>query len=148
MPFVELFVTKGSLDPAQRRQIGERLVTEVMKAEGAPDTPEARSISWLVVHEPSEWWVGGELTGADDQPRYLVRVSVPAASLDDAKRADIVERVTNVLADVEPDPERLRRSPAAWVHLIEIPEGNWGGAGRVVRFKDVMAFVTAGAPTG
>lgn len=144
MPFVELFVPKGSLDTEHREKIGGRLVSEVMLAEGAPDTEAARSISWLVVNEIDAWFVGGQQVPAGDKPRYVVRVGVPAGSMNDDKRRDIVERVTRVLADADEDPARFTEAATAWVHINEIPEGNWGARGQVVRTEDIIALVSAG----
>jgi len=142
MPFVEVFTPRGAIPEARRNAVGERLVAEVMEAEGAPDTPAARSISWLVWQEVDGWWVGGHRAGAE--PRFVVRVGVPAGSLDEARRLDIVERVTRVLAAADDDPARLTREPLAWVHINEIPEGNWGAMGRVVRFADIVEYVVSG----
>ncbi|GAA3664638.1 hypothetical protein GCM10022224_030940 [Nonomuraea antimicrobica] len=144
MPFVELFVPKGSLDQESREKIGGQLVSEVMIAEGAPDTEAARSISWLVVNEIDAWFVGGRQLPAGEKPRYVVRVGVPAGSLNDDKRRDIVRRVTRVLADADADPGRFTQATTAWVHINEIPEGNWGARGEIVRVEDIAAFVTSG----
>jgi phenylpyruvate tautomerase PptA (4-oxalocrotonate tautomerase family) len=144
MPFVEVFTPRGAVSEARRNLIGEQLVGEVMQAEGAPDTPAARAISWLVWQDVDGWWVGGRRAGAGEAPRFVVRVAVPAGSLDDAKRRDMVERVTRVLAATDDDPARLNRDPVAWVHINEIPEGNWGAMGRVVRFADIASFVVTG----
>jgi phenylpyruvate tautomerase PptA (4-oxalocrotonate tautomerase family) len=145
MPFVELFVPKGSLDPERREEIGGRLVSEVMIAEGAPDTEAARSISWLVVNEIDAWFVGGRQLPAGEKPRYVVRVGVPAGSVDDDKRRDIVQRVTRVLADADTDPGRFTQATAAWVHINEIPEGNWGARGEIVRLEDIVTLVIGGS---
>ena len=144
MPFVEVFTPRGALSEARRNAVGERLVAQVMQAEGAPDTPAARSISWLIWQEVDAWWVGGHRAGSAAAPRFVVRVAVPAGSLDDAKRRDMVERVTRVLAETDDDPDRLMQTPVAWVHINEIPEGNWGAMGRVVRFADIAEFVVTG----
>ncbi len=88
MPFVEVFSPRRAIPEARRNAVGERLVAEVMEAEGAPNTPAARSISWLVWQEVDGWWVGGQRAGAE--PRFVVRVAVPAGSLDEARRLDIV----------------------------------------------------------
>ncbi|GLY68688.1 tautomerase family protein [Amycolatopsis taiwanensis] len=144
MPFVELFVPKGSLDQERREKIGGRLVSEVMLAEGAPDTEAARSISWLVVNEIDAWFVGGRQLSDGEKPRYVVRVGVPAGSMNDDKRRDIVRRVTRVLADADADPERFSQAATAWVHINEIPEGNWGAGGEIVRIEDIAALVTSG----
>ncbi|MBF6172570.1 tautomerase family protein [Nocardia blacklockiae] len=144
MPFVELFVPKDSLDPQRRELIGGRLVSEVMLAEGAPDTDAARAISWLVVHEIDAWFVGGRPLPAGEKPKYVVRVGVPAGSMNDDKRADIVRRVTRVLADADAEPARFADAATAWVHIDEIPEGNWGARGEIVRIEDIAALVTSG----
>ncbi|MFI6515374.1 4-oxalocrotonate tautomerase family protein [Spirillospora sp. NPDC050679] len=141
MPFVELFVPTGSLGQERREEIGGRLVSEVMIAEGAPDTEAARAISWLVVNEVDAWFVGGRRLPAGEKPKYVVRVGVPAGSMNDDKRGDIVRRVTRVLADADPDPERFAEAGAAWVHINEIPEGNWGARGKIVRIEDIEALV-------
>ncbi|RKS79512.1 phenylpyruvate tautomerase PptA (4-oxalocrotonate tautomerase family) [Actinomadura pelletieri DSM 43383] len=144
MPFVELFVRKGSLDEDRRNEIGGRLVSEVMIAEGAPDNEAARSISWLVVNEVDAWFVGGQAVPPEEKPKYMVRVGVPAGSMNDDKRRDIVKRVTQVLADADTDPERFTGNTAAWVHINEVPEGNWGARGEIVRIEDIVALVTKG----
>ena len=148
MPFVEVFSTPGTPRPEQRKQIAERLVRDVMLAEGAPDNEHARAISWLVWHDLEAWSVGGRMTDAEEPPRYVVRISVPAASLTDAKREEIVRRVTRVLAEADDEPERLYTTISAFVLLTEIPEGNWGGIGRVVRFNEIASFVMTGATAG
>jgi hypothetical protein len=40
----------------------------------------------------------------------------------------------------EPKPEALAR---VWVIVNEITDGNWGGAGRIFRLPDIMAFAGA-----
>ena len=113
MPFVEVFTPRGAVSEARRNLVGERLVACVMQAEGAPDTPAARAISWLIWQDVDGWWVGGRKAAPPSRHRFVVRVAVPAGSLDDDKRRDMVERVTRVLAatDDEPTVSRASRSP-------------------------------------
>ncbi len=145
MPFVEVFTPQGAVSAEARAEIAESLVAEVMRAEGAPDTDTARSISWLLWREIDEWWVGSDKVDPSEPTGYVGGGGVPAGSLDDWKRKDIIERVTAVLAKADPDPERLEREPVAWVHINEIPEGNWGAMGGVVHFPDIAAYVLAGS---
>ena len=145
MPFVEVFSSPGTPRPEQREQIAKRLVAEVMAGEGAPDTENARAISWLVWHDLAAWSIGGELLGADDAPRYVVRVTMPAPSLTDAKREEVIRRVTRVLADADDEPDRFYTSAAAFVLINESPDGNWGGVGQVVRFNQIANFVMTGS---
>jgi phenylpyruvate tautomerase PptA (4-oxalocrotonate tautomerase family) len=141
MPFVEVFVPKGALSRIQQEAIKQRLVAEVMVVEGAPDTPEARSISWLVMHEIDAWSVGGHPVGSDEAPRFVVRIAVPAGSLDDEKRGLMMARVNDLLVEID-GSDRLRSAPDAWVHINEVPEGNWGAFGRVVSLPDIAAYVS------
>ncbi len=76
----------------------------------------------------------------------MVRVSAPAGSLTDEKRADIIARVTQVLAGADDDGDRICREPSAWVQLVEIADGNWGALGRVFRFADIAELVSTGGP--
>lgn len=146
MNLVELLAPRGSLRDDQRRRLGERLVTELISADGAP--PElierARAVTWLVVHEPGLWTIGGRPLDATDGPRYLVRVTVPGGHLTDGMRAEMVARLTRVIAEVDDDPRRIYEEPTAWVHVIELPSGNIGAFGQVVSTADITRMVVTG----
>ena len=70
MPFIEVFSPKGTVSDEQRSLIVDRLIPEVMDAEGGPDNEFARSISWVVWHEPALWSVGGTTAAGGEPPRY------------------------------------------------------------------------------
>jgi YHS domain-containing protein/phenylpyruvate tautomerase PptA (4-oxalocrotonate tautomerase family) len=146
MMLIELFAPKGALSDADRSRLSERLVTEVMTAEGmsADVLERARAMSWLVIHEPEVWTVGGESTDQLDGPRYVVRVNVPDGHLSDAMRAELVRRVTRVLAENDDDPQRLYQEPHAWVHIVELSDGNAGAFGQVMHTSDIMKLVVNG----
>ncbi len=148
MPFVEVFAPKDSISTEQRELIAKRLVHDVMEAEGPPDNEHARSISWLVWHDSSVWSVGGELVGTEEPPRYVVRITMPAPSLNDEKAKKIVAAVTQVLADADDDPDRLYSTPSTFVLLNGVPDGNWGSVGQVLSFNDIAGYVLSGVPGG
>ena len=131
MPFVEVFAPHGSVDPEQRTRISSMLVAEVMRAEGAPETEAPRSSSWTDV----KYWTVFQPTDAREPAHYVVRISVPAASMTDEKRADIVARVSKVLADADAHRFRPHRRPTAWVQIMEVADAD----GRVVRFAEIAA---------
>jgi phenylpyruvate tautomerase PptA (4-oxalocrotonate tautomerase family) len=142
MPLVEVFAPHGSVDPEQQSKISSMLVAEVLRGQDAPDIDVARSISW---HDVPYWSVGGQPTNARETARYVVRISVPTEWMTDEKRADIVARVTRVLASADSRPDRLYRAPTAWVQLIETADSDWGTGSRVVRFAEVAGFGTLAA---
>lgn len=147
MTLIELFAPKGALTEESRQQVGERLVTELMSAPQAP--PEViergRSLTWVMVHEPSFWAVGTHAVAQGEAPRFLVRVTVPAGHMNAGMRAEIIKRVTRVLAELDPAGDRLYQRPDAWIHIVELPDGNAGAFGRVVKLDALMKLVMTGA---
>ena len=143
MPLIQVIAPKDSITHERQQDISRSLLDEVIAAEGAPDTPLIRSITWVMWHEIDEWWVGSAPLSPGDPPRYFVQVGVPEGAMDDAKRQEIVERVTQVLAKSDDDPDRFMREPAAFVVVDEIPDGSWGTMGRVIRYPELVSLVKA-----
>jgi YHS domain-containing protein/phenylpyruvate tautomerase PptA (4-oxalocrotonate tautomerase family) len=146
MNLIELFAPAGALSDRQRRRLGERLVTELIRADGAPPeiNERGRGLTWLVVHEPEVWTVGGRPVERSDAPRYVVRLNVPGGHMNDGMRAELVSRVTRVIAESEDDPRRVYERPDAWVHINEVPSGNIGGFGQVMPTSDITRMVLSG----
>ncbi|HEX6306983.1 MAG TPA: hypothetical protein VFZ69_02280 [Longimicrobiales bacterium] len=147
MTFIELIVPKGSLDDDLRRQLGHRIVTELIAADGAPSDliERGRALTWLVVHEPEVWMVGGRAVAPNDPPRFVVRVTVPDGHLTDAMRAELVARITRVLAMTTSDHARLYGEPDAWVQIVEMADGSLGTFGRVVTSGDLIRLIVDAA---
>jgi 4-oxalocrotonate tautomerase len=57
----------------------------------------------------------------------LIQISVPAGSLSQEQKREIVERITDVVVDVEGIPA-VRQG--TWVQINEVPDGGWGMAGQ------------------
>lgn len=146
MMFIELFVPKGALSEEQRRRLSQRLITEFMTGEELQSAPAAvieasQAIQHVIVHEPDTWIAGGHLVQPGEPPRYLVRVSVPA-SWRKQMSAEVISRVTRILAEADPDPQRLYQEAAAWVHVIGVPEGSCGAFGQVMSASDIVKLIT------
>ncbi|MCT2587818.1 hypothetical protein [Actinophytocola gossypii] len=134
MMFTEVFVPKGALREDERARLAERLTLRGLHGEEGADPGVLdflESITHVVVHEVDVWVAGGRRLGADEPPRYVVRVHVPGPWRKSLSES-IVEQVTRVLAESDPDPDRLRREPHAEVHVLGVPDGGYGAFGRVV----------------
>ena len=145
MPQIELTVPRGALTDAALDDLMGELTTTLLRWEGAPaDSAAAKEVSWGFVHEiaPERTYHGGA-NAAAEAPRYRVDVTVPQGALDDAKKAGLVGDVTKLVLAAEgtDDPAASMR---VWVIVSEVPDGNWGGAGRVWRLRDIAKFVMAG----
>lgn len=145
MMFIELFAPQGAFSVAQRREIGERFINEIMSEEfGAESLINGiRSVCQVVVHEPVSWIVGGRDADVEAAPRYLARVSVPGAWRKDMSEM-FIQRITAILADYDSDPNRLYEQPHALVQVVGIPEHSYGAFGKVLTSTDITRLVTAG----
>ncbi len=76
--------------------------------------------------------------------RYRVTVTVPEGALDDERKQELVSEITTqvLAAEGSDDPTASFR---VWVMIREVPNGNWGGAGRIWKLRDLAKLVTAGA---
>ena len=137
MPVLDAYIPEGALSPeAEQRLLGQ--VTDLLlKHEGVDPTNEtARSIAWVFLHRPKIYVAGA----AADVPRYRFVCQVPEGQYDEDRRQAVTAAITEAVVEAEdgayPDP--LSR---VWVFTNEIPDGTWGGLGRVVRLPDIAEFV-------
>jgi phenylpyruvate tautomerase PptA (4-oxalocrotonate tautomerase family) len=143
MPMIDMTMPRGALSDDARETLMGQLSQTLLKWEGAkPGNVAADSIAWTFCHEPELVTVAHK---AAQEPRYRVVVGVPEGTLGDEEKEGLVADVTEqvLLADSggkEPKPEALAR---VWVIVNEITDGNWGGAGRIFRLPDIMAFAGA-----
>jgi hypothetical protein len=86
---------------------------------------------------PPTVYVGGSPAA---EPRYRFVCQVPEGQYNDKRRQAVTAAMTQAVADAEdgryPDP-----SSRVWVFTVEIPDGPWGGFGRVVRLPDIAEHV-------
>jgi phenylpyruvate tautomerase PptA (4-oxalocrotonate tautomerase family) len=144
MPMLDAYIPEGALSPESEEALMARLTDVLLEHEGADPTNEvARSIAWVFLHRP-QVFVAGEPAGL---PRYKIVPSVPQGQFDDERRAAIVAAVTDAVLDAEPEG-RDRDPMRVWVFPTEVPEGTWGGAGRIVRLADIAGIVMGDAEKG
>jgi phenylpyruvate tautomerase PptA (4-oxalocrotonate tautomerase family) len=137
MPLLDVTIPEGALTPEAEATLMKNLTNILIRNEGAdPDNDVVQSIAWVFVHRPAEVYVAGE---AADLPRYKVVAQVPEGQFNDERRAGMTAEVTEAILDAEPD-DRPRDPMRVWVFSMEIPDGNWGAAGRTVRLADIAGI--------
>jgi phenylpyruvate tautomerase PptA (4-oxalocrotonate tautomerase family) len=140
MPLIDLTYPAGTLTPETRTTLGNELTTLMLKWEGAPDTEFFRGITWVHVHELPE---GSVLAAGKpvDQSIFRVDVRVPEGALSDRRKAGLVEDFTATLKQAGGlgDDDGLR----VWVLIHEVPDGNWGAGGQVIRFAQLREAAQA-----
>jgi phenylpyruvate tautomerase PptA (4-oxalocrotonate tautomerase family) len=142
MPMLDAYIPEGALEPEAERKLLKKCTDLLIEHEGAdPSSDAVQSIAWVFVHR-HEMYVAGEPA---TEPRYRFVCQVPEGQYDAERRAAVTKEMTEALAEAEggrhPNPE-LR----VWVFTFEVPEGTWGGMGRVVGLADIAEF--ANGPKG
>jgi phenylpyruvate tautomerase PptA (4-oxalocrotonate tautomerase family) len=145
MPMLDAYIPAGALSPVAERALISQLTDLLLQHEGAePADPRARAIAWVFVHRPSDVFVAGDRA---EEPRYRFIASVPEGQFDDERRTAIVRDVTDAVLRAENgshpyDPSRV------WVFTNEVPDGTWGGAGRINTLADIVGYVVGDPEEG
>jgi phenylpyruvate tautomerase PptA (4-oxalocrotonate tautomerase family) len=140
MPMIELTLPAGTLEPQAREALLDELATTLLSWEGAPDTDFFRSITWVYANEidPDSLAVGGRPGG---EPRFRVGITVPEGALSERRKEGLVGDVHKAVAAAAglSDEDGLH----VWTLIREVPEGNWGAAGQIVRFSQLKELSVA-----
>jgi YHS domain-containing protein len=138
MMTVEVFTRPGTFTPAQRERLGQALLTGLMAEESAPEAvlAKARALTNVLVHEPAAWVTNGE------EPRYLVRLTVPGSWNTKDFGAHMIPRITEAIAATEADAGRLYREPHCQVQVVGLKEHAVGTLGRVTTATDITRLMT------
>jgi phenylpyruvate tautomerase PptA (4-oxalocrotonate tautomerase family) len=140
MPMIDLTYVRGSLNDAGLEALTDELVTVLLRAERAPDTPFLRDNAVVYVHplEPEAQSVGGRGPGA---PRFRVEMTVFEGALSQDRKEQLAADVHSAVcaaAGIEPGGARALH---VWTLIHEIPEGNWAGGGKVIYYRQVKGLV-------
>ena len=144
MPMLDAYIPEGALSPEAEDRLMARLTDILLENEGAdPDNETARSIASVFRHRVDVFVAGA----AADAPRYRFVASVPEGQFNPERRQAIVEAVTEAVLDAE-EGSRPRDPMRVWVFPTEIPDGTWGGGGRIVTLADIAGLVMGDAEKG
>lgn len=138
MPMLDAYIPDGALPAQAENALLVTLTDILLEHEGAdPANPVARALAKVWLHRPAAVLHAGE---RPTMPNYRVIASVPEGQFDEDRRASMVAAVTEAILDAEDG--RYDRDPLRiWVFANEIPDGTWGGGGRIARLADIAGIV-------
>lgn len=144
MPLLEITVPAGFLPTPEKQALMKDLTTAVLKAEGVPDSPRSRSLTWILIHEVDHghWAIAGAPPAS---LRFLVRVTVPLGAVSLARKRRMGLEIYRLLSKAAGKP---LATDEAWILVHEIPDGHWTAAGKTLQLKDLTAFVGFQLPPG
>ncbi len=134
MPLMDLTYPAGALSADTLDGLSEELTTVLLRAERAPDTDFFRTITWLHVHELPRSSVRAAGRPVPE-PVFRLDVTVPDGALSDRRKQELVVEATRVISAAAGLGEA--DAPRIWVLIREVPDGNWGAAGQVIRFEQL-----------
>ncbi len=139
MPMIDLTFVRDSIGAEALRRLTDELVTALLRAERAPDTPFLRDNTWVYLHavDPAELSVGGQGPGA---ARFRVDLTTFEGALSKERKEQLVADVHAAVcaaAGIEPQGKRAFH---VWTLIHEIPEGNWAGGGNVIYSQQVKGL--------
>lgn len=133
MPKLDLTIPAEALSDGDQQELARELGATLLRWEGAPDTEFFRSITWAHVHPlPAE---SIQTPDGVAEPHAVVDITVPSGALSERRKAGLVEDVTKLILGKTGwgDGAGVR----VWTLIHEVPDGNWGAAGQVVRFEQL-----------
>ncbi|MBX7189124.1 MAG: 4-oxalocrotonate tautomerase [Solirubrobacterales bacterium] len=139
MPLMELTYEEGALTPEARDQLVENLTTNLLKAEGAPNTEFFRSVTWVLINErPAALTYAGDKPGAG-----VVKLDVitPEGALNDDRREQMIQAGTATIREAFgiADEDALK----VWVLCRDVVDGGWGAGGNVIHYKELVEIAKA-----
>lgn len=139
MPHIQISLPPRRFSADDKRLLSNRLTSAMLEAEGLPETPTTRALTWIVIDEvaPAAWSVAAEPVEQRAELHAFVRVTTFASLLDPAKRAAVLAAVNHTIVDVAGgDP---LGGLGIWVVIDEIPDGSWGVAGHPIGIGELRA---------
>jgi phenylpyruvate tautomerase PptA (4-oxalocrotonate tautomerase family) len=133
MPKLDLTIPAESLSDDARQELARELGATLLRWEGAPDTEFFRSITWTHVHAlPSAEIVTPEGVA---EPHAVIDITIPDGALSERRKAGLVEDTTKLVLDAT--GWGADAGVRVWTLIHEVPDGNWGAGGQVVRFDQL-----------
>jgi phenylpyruvate tautomerase PptA (4-oxalocrotonate tautomerase family) len=145
MPMIDVTFVRGSLTDEALSGLADELVTVLLRAERAPDTPFIRDNTVVYLHptEPAAQLVGGREPG---QPRFRVDMTVFAGALSKDRKEQLAADVHAAICAAAGIDAHGPHAYHVWTLIHEIPEGNWAGAGKIVYYQQVKGLVADDSP--
>ncbi len=144
MPIMTVRYGAGDLDKATKADLAKKLTGVMIRMEGGANTAGGRAFAWVFFDELAggDWWAGGETGGGFISPpgRFLVHVSIPEGYMNASHKSEVHAWVTEAILGAT-SASGQEAGNSVQVIIDEIPEGNWGAAGRTISLASIADSV-------
>ena len=142
MPIMDVRYAAGALDRTQKAALAKGLTALLVQMEGGAGTPGGRAFALVqfTQFDAGDWWAGGTADGSfvEAPGAFHVHVSIPEGYMNQAHKNEVHAGATAALTQVL----ALDQAGASILTMIdEIPEGDWGCAGRPISIASIAGTV-------
>jgi len=145
MPIMQVRYPEAALDAERKAALARRLTELLIAMEGGANTTGGRAFAWVLFTpvKLDDWWVGGETGDAFVAPpgKFLVHVAIPEGYMNAAQKSDVHSAVNAAIVDVIDGTRQAKLGSSVLVVIDEVPEGNWGAAGRTISLASIADAV-------
>jgi phenylpyruvate tautomerase PptA (4-oxalocrotonate tautomerase family) len=145
MPIMQVRYPEHALDAAAKADLAKRLTDALVTMEGGANTWGGRAFAWVIFTpvKADDWWVGGR---QDDQfvispGRFLVHVIIPEGYMNARHKTEVHVAVNEAILAVTGRGDTPNAGGSVLVVIDEVPEGNWGCAGKTISLASIAGTV-------
>ncbi len=141
MPLIIAHIPESVFSETQKQQFAQTATNTLLKIEGMEQNPKAQNLSWVQIVEfaKTDFYMAGHQV---DKPHYRLDVKVFQGTMTADKKEQLTHELTELVLNMEGTDHNLLNAARVWVMIEEVPDGNWGGAGRIYRIKDLMKMMS------
>jgi phenylpyruvate tautomerase PptA (4-oxalocrotonate tautomerase family) len=139
--FEEAVATIRALTDQALGVLTDELVTVLLRAERAPDSPFLCDNTLVYLHalDPGGAVGGGRGEGA---PRFRVEMTVFEGALSQDRKERLAADVHAAVCAAAGIEREGARALHLWTLIHEVPEGNWAGGDKIIYYRQVKGLVT------
>lgn len=140
MPLIIAHLPQACFSAEQKHAFAEQATDLLLQLEGMAEHPKAQNLSWVKFNEFSQadFYMAGH---AVDKPHYRIEVKVFQGTMTNDKKEALTAGLTDLILNIEDTSHNLLNAARIWVMIEEVPDGNWGGAGKIYRIKELMKMM-------
>jgi phenylpyruvate tautomerase PptA (4-oxalocrotonate tautomerase family) len=145
MPIMNVCYAAGGLDAAAKADLAARLTDVLIRMEGGANTHGGRAFAWVLFDEVpgGDWWVGGAADDSFVSPpgRFLVHVTIPEGYMNADHKREVHAWVNEAILATTHSADPAATGASILVVIDEVPEGNWGCAGKPISIESIADSV-------
>ncbi|QKI89427.1 tautomerase family protein [Thiomicrorhabdus xiamenensis] len=140
MPLIVIHLPENTFSAEQKQRFAKQATDTLLALEGMSGHPKAQNLSWVQFCEfkRDDFYMAGHKV---DKPHYRLDISIFQGTMAGDKKEQLTEQLTDLILQVEETDHNLLNAARVWVMINEVPDGNWGGAGKIYRIQDLMKMM-------